>query len=813
MDILLRDLRNGIRRLQRDRLLTVTAVVSLALGIGANTAIYTVVSALLYRPQPGISAPDRLIDIGRTQAGYGFNPVSYPDYLALAARATKLEHVYAYTMFPNAMTLMTGAVPHRVFTTTVSGNYFTTLGIAPAAGRLFRAADREGITAAPVIVIGDETWTRVFGRRPDIPGQPVTVNGRPFTVIGVAPPGFHGTGLRRADAWIPIGAIRNGDTGMLLTATESAWLMTGGRLKPNVAVDAAAAELSVIGRTLPSSARQPDRGLRATPLSPVAGGAGPVRAFLIVLIVTVGAVLVVACANVAGMLLSQAPLRRREMAVRAAMGATHRLLTRQLLTETVVLCGTGAVLGLAVAWVLTRVVLAMLPALPFPVDLSLPIDGQALLFTSVMTLVAALVSGLAPAFRGARVDLTQAMRADSEARHRMRLRRGFVVSQVAISAVLVIVGALFLRALHAAGALDPGFDARGVDLVTVELTNGAIGDTAAVPILASLLERVRIVPNVAIATASFSFPGGFEEFRLGQISRSGVGEQLNGDWNVVEPGYFAAIRMPLVAGRDFAATDRAGSQPVVILGEGVVRRLWPGRAARDAVDAIVDLQQFRPGGGTDTIPLQVVGVVRDPAYGTLVDGATDFHAYVPFAQQPMPRMMLVARTRDGNSAVTEIRETIAAVNPALTIAATYAAEQYSTLGLLPQRIGAMVTAALGAIGVLLAAVGVFGVTAHAVIRRAREIGIRIALGAAPGSVARLILNEGMSLVALGALLGLGTGIGAAKLVAGYLAGLPPLDPVAFGGAVVVFGAAGLAACAVPIRRALRIAPIEALRHN
>ncbi len=815
MESLLRDLAAGTRRLRRDRLLTVTAILSLAIGIGANTGIYTVANAMLRRPQPGIAEPARVLDIGRTHDGYGFNPVSYPDYRDVKSRTTRLQQVYAYTMFPQAMTLTPGrgGAPGRVYATTVSTTYFAALGARPLSGRLFHPDEGEGNAANAVIVISDDTWTRAFARRSDIAGLAVTLNDRPFTVVGVAPAAFHGTGLRHADAWIPIGAIRSADTPTLLAAPDSAWLMIGGRLNAGESLQSVNAELAVIDATLPSSRGELNRGLRATTLSPVAGGAGPVGAFLLVLVVIVGAVLAVACTNVAGMLLSRAPVRRREMAVRAAMGATRRRLTRQLLTETVVLFGAGAAAGLAVAWALTRAIVVVLPALPFPVDLSLRVDGQAVLFTSGLTFVAALLSGLLPAIRASRSDLVAAMRSDAGPTGGMRLRRAFVISQVAASVTLVIVGGLFLRALQTSGVLDPRFDASGVDLVTVDLASERSSADSSGPTLDAVLERVRTVPNVSLASAALSFPGGFEEFRLGAIEPVGMGDPLTGDWNVVLPGYFATIRMPLVAGRDFTTTDRVGSQPVVILGEGVMRRQWPGRRPQEVIGSTVRLHRLMPGGRADSISLAVIGIARDPAYGTLVDGATDFHAYVPFAQQPVPRIMLVARTRDGGSAINEIRAAVAAVNPGLVIAAAQSAEEYSTLGLLPQRIGAAVTAGLGLVGVLLAAVGIFGVTAHAVIRRSREIGIRLALGAPLPSIARLVLGEGMSLVALGALAGVGLGSGAAQLVSGYLAGLPPLDPLAFGAAVLLFIVTGFLACAVPVRRALRIAPGDCLRED
>src|SRR4051812_3741301 len=438
MDLVLTDVRLGIRRLRRDLLLTTTAIVSLAIGIGANTAIYTVARALLFRAQPGIAVPGTLVDVGRTdQGGYGFNPLSYPDYAALRSRSTTLATVYAYNLFPQAMSLATPSNPHdRLFATIVSSNYFPALGVVPTAGRTLQPADGEGMFANAVIVISDRLWARLFNRDPSIVGRALTVNGQAATIVGVAPPGFHGTGVRSADAWLPIGALQSADAATLLTGNTGAWLMVGGRRRPDVPLARVNAEIATIGRSLPSSASAPERGLRATTLSPVPGAAAPMFTFMALLVVIVGLVMTVACANVAGMLLSRVPARRREMAVRAAVGATRGRLARQLLVETALLFLVSAAAGLLVTQAMTRAVLALLPAFPFPIDLALSIDARALLFTTLLAMAAALLSGLVPAARASRIDLAAAMNADRQGPSRMRLRRAFVVGQVALSLVL-----------------------------------------------------------------------------------------------------------------------------------------------------------------------------------------------------------------------------------------------------------------------------------------------------------------------------------------------------------------------------------------
>ena len=337
------------------------------------------------------------------------------------------------------------------------------------------------------------------------------INGQATTVIGVAPRDFHGTGVRSADAWLPIGALQARDSAALLTSGQGSWLLVGARLKPGRSVAQANAEAEVIGRTSPSRTSNPNGSLRAVAASPVPGGATQVAAFMTFLVAVLGTVLAVASANVAGMLLSRAPTRWREMAVRAALGATRGRLVRQLLVETTLLFLVSAAAGLFVARTLTRAVLGLLPAFPFPIELSLPLDTRAVAFTTLLALVAAVLAGLVPALQSARVNLTSTMNADRQGPSRMRLRRAFVVGQVALSLVLVIVGGLFVRGLLRAGAADPGFDARGVDLVTLDLTRAA-DPSGLDPTLRQVVERVTAIPGMDRVSAALAFPGGFKNF-------------------------------------------------------------------------------------------------------------------------------------------------------------------------------------------------------------------------------------------------------------------------------------------------------------
>jgi predicted permease len=807
------DLRFGARMLRKQPGFTLIAVLTLAFGIGANTAIFSVADALLFRPPVGVAKPGELVDIGRSRGGDGFSPNSYLNYVDLRQRATTLDGVYAYPLFPQALSLGNAAGAERILGAFVSTNYFTVLGASPVTGRLFSAADSERPGASPQAVLSHACWTRRFNGDPAIVGQSITINRQPFTIIGVASAGFQGTGVRAIDIWLPLGMVASvtpqgaGD----LTNRAAAWLLVGGRLKPGVARSQAAAEVETIGLTLaheyPEQNR--DRGLRLQALSPLPSESKAVAAFLALLIGLVVVVLLIACANLAGVLLSRAVARRREIAVRLAMGAGRGRLVRQLLAETMLLFALGEMVGLSLAPGLTSLLSRLLPALPFSIQAPVALNSRALILTTCVVLLAALLSGLAPALQGSKAEVLSALKDEAPALGRLRLRSAFIVAEVAFSILLVVVAGLFVRALQRIGATNPGFDPHGVELMSLDLSVAGYDEATAPAFARTLIERVRQAPDVQDATIAAVLPGGFSGIGLGGIGVPGSSSpngrrSFSADWNIVEPGYFATLRMPLLAGRDFNDADRQGTPPVVILGEGAARRFWPGESA---VGKYVSHQR----GAVERL-LQVVGVVGDPKYGSLVDGATGLYVYLPLQQEYLPGWtMIVARSKHDRRITDELRALVASVDPNLPVGTTQTAEEYTALGLLPQRIALGVSGTLGIVGLLLAAIGIYGVTAYAVTRRTREIGIRLALGAPEASVFRLVLRQGMALVAVGCVIGLLLAAGASSLLASLLFGLTPFDPVTFIGAAALFGFTGLVACYAPARRATKVDPMTALR--
>ena len=813
-----RDVRHAARLLRRDPLFALTAALSLAIGIGANTTAFTVANALLFRPPAGVADADRLIDIGTRTPGGGFGNTSYPNYLDLRQRATTLDGVYASQLFPHAMSLggadaSSGA--ERIFTTLVTDNYFSVLGVVPAAGRLFSADDTGRPGADPVVVLSHRFWTRRFNKDPGVVGRTVTLNQQPYTVLGVSAEGFHGAGVRAGDAWMPITIAAPASS---LTNRGSAGLLVSGRLKPSVAVSQAAAEIDAIGHALEREYPDENRGkaLMVETASPVPGARLPVTVFLALLTVIATLVLVIACANIAGVLLARAAARRQEIAVRLAMGAGRARLVRQLLVETLMLFSLGGVAGLAMARALTSLLVSLLPALPFPVDVSLPLDIRAILFTAGLVLAAALFSGLAPALQASKADVVPALKDDAQAPARLRLRHAFVVAQVAFSILLVVVAGLFVRALQAAGSGDPGFDPHGVELASLDLSLAGYTEATGRRFVVDLVDRVRALPEVQSASLAVVLPGGFETHRRA-VTVPGVtppdGQRAFGvDWNVVAPGYFATLRIALAAGRDFTDRDREGTQLVAIVGEGTARQFWPGQ---DPVGKYLVQQEFGRNGPmpNEAKTLLVVGVARDVKASSLIDGLSRSLVYVPLQQQYSPAITVVARTIRGQRIADEIRSAVASMNPNLPIVSAQTLEESTALGLAPQRVVVSVSGSLGVIGVLLAAIGIYGVTAYAVSRRTREIGIRMALGAQRTDVLAMVMRQGLWLAVIGATIGLLLAAGASQALAVFLFGIPPLDPVIFAAAAALFAVVALTACYLPARRATHIDPLTALRYE
>jgi predicted permease len=808
------DVRYGARLLRRSPIFTLTAALSLAIGIGANTTIFSVASALLLRPLPGVYEPGRLVDVGRTQNGSGFDNSSYPNYRDIKARVTTLSGLYAARLEAQPMGLGGPGGAERIYGMTVSANYFSVLGTQPAAGRLLVEADDEGAPGShAVMVISYELWQRRFGADLRIVGQTVPINGQPVAIVGVAPPGFQGTTVLRTDAWVPISAAlmaspRRGVT--LLEMRQAVWLVMGGRLKPGVTVAQADAELRAIGANLEREYPRENRGkgLTAMRSSVVPGNINIFAAFIGLLMGIVGLVLLIACVNLSGMMLARATSRQREIAVRLAIGATRSRLARQMLTETTLLFVAGGALGVFMSLWLRGLLMSLIPTLPVPVGIDMPIDARVLAFAIVLSLAAAVLSGLAPALQASRPDLVPALKADgAQSGGRLRLRRAFLVGQIALSLLLVLTAGLFLRALGRAASLRPGFDQTNVDVFMLDLSLAQYSETTGPGFARTLVARALAQRGVTSAAMVTDLPLDGGSMGFGSIRtpglRRGDSEEIDADWNVVSPGYFKTLNLPLVRGRDFTDTDVAGAPRVVIVNETMARAIWN---TSDVVGRTLEVND-NDARGWETAA--IVGVASD-AHVMTPDGPVEPYIYVPYAQRYISRIALVVKTAGGTS-IPQMRAVIRQINPNLPVAEAMPLPDVTALVLIPQRIAGAVAGSLGIVGLLLAAIGIYGVTSYSVNQRVREIGIRIALGADRATVLAMILRQGAVLTGIGIVIGLAAGMVVSQLVRSLLFGVSALDPITFAGGTVLFVAVALAATLGPARRATRVDPMVALR--
>jgi predicted permease len=578
----------------------------------------------------------------------------------------------------------------------------------------------------------------------------------------------------------------------------------------------AAAELAAIGAALEREQGKPRLGppLHAIPSSR-AGGNRTLVLGLAGLLLAIGlTVLAVACANVAAILLTRATARCTELALRIALGASRARLVRQLLTETIILAGLGGVVGL----VLARAMISftpLLPALPFPIDVPLQLDWRVVTFTTLLTFTAALSAGVAPAFTGSKANPAAALKDRQASDSGSRLRRLFVGGQVALSVLLIVTAGLFVRALRYAGAAEPGFDARGVEIAALDLSMAGVNEGARSSFWRTLRQSVRRLPDVESASLARVPPGGFEGIGLGTLSMPGAitPERFSPAWNIVDPGYFATLRIPLIAGRDFSDGDVQGSPPVAIVGEALARRLWPTATGIGEHLAVSIFTR----GKLEERSLLVVGVVRDIKSSSLIDGLAESYVYLPLQQSDettlTTRMSIVARSRRGQRIDAELAAAVRQLNSGLLVARSETMEQAIALGLAPQRLLATAAGSLGLIGLLLAAIGINGVTAFAVVRRRHEIGIRLALGAQRRAIVGEIVRQGMKLIVVGAVAGLLLAAGASQALSIFLYGLPPIHVPTFVGTAILFVLVGLTACWVPARRAVSADPYQTLREE
>ena len=805
-----RDFRHAVRLLLRRPGFSALAILALALGIGANAVAFTFVTSMLF-PEMPVHEPDRLIRVyGRIPDGLQHATISYPDYLDIAERVPFLDGILAEKLVP--LNLGTERGNERVWGYAVSGNYFTLLGVEPVLGQLF---DHEGHEPGqhPVVVLSYGFWQRAFGGDRGVIGQKVVLNGYPFTVAAVTPAGFTGTNVGLSPSvWAPVSMSEYVLAGFEILYRRNRSFLSVARLAPGVSVDEARVGLDVIAEQLAAEYPDENQGYGLNVLPESEGGIHPMMrggfiGFSGVLATVVALVLLLACANVAGLLLSRSFQRRREVGLRLALGASRGRLVRQFLVESAVLAVLSGALGFALAFYGLRLLAAIQIPTDVPFVLPLTIDARVLAFTLVVTIATTLLVGLVPAFQGARTALVPALKDGAGLAHRRtRLRNALVASQIALSAVLLVGTGLFLRSLANAQSIDLGFDPRNTVMSSIDLGLQGYSPERGQVFFEELGERIKSLSGVESVGWANMLPFDFN-INQNEIVPEGYEPPDGGGYpsvnrNVVSAGYFATMRTRLVAGRDFDARDHVDGPPVAIVNETLAEQFWPGETA-------VGKRLGRPGISS----FEVVGVVQDGKYLTLGEDPKPFVFY-PSSQRRNLDMTFVVRTRGEPAALLpEVRDVARAMDPDLPVYNVKLLEDHVQIALAPARAGAAILGSFGALALVLAAIGLYGVVAFWVSQRTHEIGIRRALGAEPSDIFKNVLRNGMLLVLPGLAVGVAASVVGARFAVSVLYGIDPLDPVAFGAALFVLAVTALVACLAPARRAVAVDPVVALRYE
>ncbi len=795
-EILWSDLRHGVRVLRQRPGFAATAVVSLALGIGACTAMFSVVDGVLLRALR-YPDPDRIVELREVSARGASMPVAEPNFLDVHARARGLDGLAVYNSY--IATVTGGALPVRVPIQFVSRDFFKVLGVAPARGRAFLPEESQ-IGGGFVAVVGHDFWQRSLGGRTDLAGASLTIENHAYTVVGVMPPGF--AFPEHAQVWLPR-ELFPADW----SRTAHNWSAVG-RLRDGVSLEQARAEATAIARQL---AREHAGDDDAVDLALVPIGdylVGGVRHTLLVLLGAVGLLLLIACANVANLMLAQATARQRELAVRSALGATRSRLAVQFVAESLVLALLAAALGvpLSIAGV---DLLVGLHRGTLPRAGEIGVDVRALGFALAVAVVVSVGLGLVTALRGARKNLheglVEAGRSDIPSAARSRLRRVLVVAQVALTFVLLAGAGLLARSFARLLAVDPGFRPETAVAMDVSVTapENDAGQRRVAQFYRELIDRLGAMPGVTAAGAVTAMPmtdsGGNGTFLIDEdVAKKGYA-----DYRLASEGYFAAMGIPLLRGRRFAGTDTRDSPHVALISQSLAARYWPDQ------DPIGRTLQFGNMDG-DRHPFHIIGIVGD-VHDRGLDSEVRPTVYALFSQRPQRDLSFVVRAeRDPGALVPAMRAELHALDPALP-AELRTLEQVVSSSLDPRRFSLLLLGAFASVALLLAVTGIYGVTAYSVARRTREIGVRVALGARPRAVVAMVVGQGVAMALVGVAIGLAAALALARLLASALYGVSASDPVTFALVAVAVIGATLLACYVPARRAARIDPMVALR--
>ncbi|HEX5122793.1 MAG TPA: ADOP family duplicated permease [Rhodanobacteraceae bacterium] len=812
LSMLTHNIRFAARQLASNPVFSLFAACSLAIGMAASITLFSAANTLLFAPVRGVGAPDDLVELASVTPKRSSDSFSAPDFTDLATRAGSFAELFAYRH--QWLNVNVAGGPQRAFGLMVSGNYFHALQVGPYRGRLLGADDdRSG--AAPVAVATYAGWRKYFNGDEAAIGKTVSINGQSFTLIGVAAPDFGGTVAMLKPAFYVALAqqpLLQPGAAQLLTQRGSTWLSLGARLAPGTTPSQAREQLSAMATQLAADyPRRGNEGGTTITVEPLRGVPGEIRgglvAFSALLFVLIALLLLVACVNVASLLLARGEARRHEIAVRFVLGAGRARVMLQLMIESALLAFAAGGIGLALAEAACRLLSHVDPPVPVPLAIDISIDASALWFALGCTITTALAFGLMPALRvSSYAPAAGSTLADARtAGRRSKLGSALVVAQIALTMILLVGGGLFMRAMVRAAAIDPGFDVNGVLAADFNLEPSGYSEARQLALETAVLDRLQATPGVDAAAAAALVPLDFTRLNEGDFQVPGQsGDALSPFVNLVSPGYFRTLDIRL-QGRDFDTRDIKGSAEVCVVNATLARTL--------AADGDVIGRSFAFADGDDRHTLTVVGIVPDGKYASLNEAAGPF-MFLPLGQWPRAEMSLIVKTRlQAGALAGALHDAMRAVDPSLPPAQVRSLADILALSLLPQRIAALTALALGAIGLLLAAVGLYGLIAMYVAARTREFGVRISLGATPARILSDVVRRGAILAGAGLLIGTLLALGGDLVVSDLLYGATAGDALAFAGAALLLIAVALLASYLPARVAARTAPLVALRHD
>ena len=820
MESLFQDIRYGARMLTKNPGVSAVAVLTLALGIGANAAIFSGVSAFVLRPLP-VPQADQLVRPVELEGDHGFrDEFSYPDFADYRNQATSFEAMSAEDMLPVALDGETQS--DVIWGQLVSGTYFDVVRVKPIMGRTFLPEEDKTVNTSPVVVISHSLWQRRFAGDPNIVGKTIRFSNRDYEVIGVTPSWFAGSKFALSmDFWVPMamGEELRRSPG-LLSDRDSHWMNVIGRLKPGVTMDQASQELMTIAARLnqlyPNERDARTQAKVETEMDARFGEVTTVmKSAAAVAMAIVGLILLIACANVANLMLARAAARRKEIGIRLALGASRFRLIRQLLTESLLLSLLGGGCGLLLAFWVTDLMQGFVPVLQYNiVDDFFAIDSGALVFTLIISLATGLIFGLAPAWHSSNPDVVPILKGDLAAGlrgkgRRLTLRPTLVVVQVALSFAVLVCGGLFIKSFRKAQTMDPGFGTKDALIVSIDPELVGYDAERSRNFYRQIIERAQSLPGVEAAASARLLPLGDSSNSNGPILKEGEtlarGSQgRNIMTNVISAGYFRAMQIPFVEGRDFDDRDQLKTQRVVIINQKMAETMWPGESA-------VGKRIFIGIDSRD--PVEVVGVVKTGMYRNLAEDPKPYF-YYPMTQRRPGNMMLVMRTNvDPRGLAGAIRKEVQALDRSVPASAMKTMTEHLTYALWAPNMAASFSLAFGVVAILLSAIGLYSVMAYVVSQRTREVGIRMALGANRADVMKMITVQGMRLAVIGVVIGLLLSLALARALSSLLIGVSGYDTTTFVIVSSLLVLVALIACYLPARRATKIDPLVALRYE